>query len=166
MNTTFVSPFVHSVQQVFEIMLQMPVREGDPFLKQDGEPSHDVSGIIGMSGDVSGSVALSFDTATAERVVSLMNGMKMEHTHEDFADTIGELVNMVAGGAKAQFDGKSVSITCPSVVIGAKHQVFSRKDIEHIVLPFDCDCGPFAVEISIRSDAAAGVVSSAGAAHA
>ena len=156
MNTTFVSPFVHSVQQVFEIMLQMPVREGDPFLKQDGEPSHDVSGIIGMSGDVSGSVALSFDTAAAERVVSLMNGMEMEHTHEDFADTIGE----------AQFDGKAVSITWRAVVIAAKHQVFSRKDIEHIVLPFDCDCGPFTVEISIRSDAAAGVASSAGAAHA
>ena len=147
MDAALITPFITSLQNVFETMLQLPVQAGSPALKQDDEPSNDVSGIIGMSGGVEGAVVLSFPTATAERVVSLFTGEEMSHTHEDFADAVGELVNMISGGAKAQFAGKEVSISCPSVVVGANHVVFGRKDVSNIVIPCSCDCGEFALEV-------------------
>lgn len=150
MDSSYIMPFVHSVQNVFGTMLQLPVQTGQPYTKNNGEPSYDVSGIIGLNGDVDGTVALSFNTATAERIASLMTGMELESTHEDFADSIGELVNMIAGGAKAQFEGQTVNISCPSVVLGQQHQVFTRKDACHIVIPCECDCGQFVVEVSLR----------------
>ena len=143
-------PFVTSVQRVFETMLQLPVNVGQPSLAKGVEPTYDVSGIIGMSGDVEGSVVLSFPIAVAERVVSLFTGSELAHTHEDFPDAVGELVNMISGNAKAQFAGKKVSISCPSVVIGKNHQVFGRKDVVCIELPCSSDVGDFAVEIAIR----------------
>ncbi len=149
-DQSYILPFVKSVQNVFETMLQLPLQLGQPALKNQTEPSHDVSGIIGMSGDVEGTVVLSFPTTTAERVVSLFTGTDLASSHEDFADAVGELVNMVSGGAKAQFEGKQVSISCPSVVVGQAHQVFGRKDVVAITIPCQSDVGDFNVEVSIK----------------
>lgn len=157
MDPSFIIPFVKSVKQVFETMIQLPVEVGKPGIKQNPGPSHDISGIIGMSGDVEGAVVLSFPVATAERVVSLFTGTQMTKDHEDFADAIGELVNMISGGAKAQFTGKKVSISCPSVVVGGNHTIFGAKDVMSIVIPCTSDSGEFAVEISIRQTAAAAI---------
>ncbi len=153
MDQSYIIPFVKSVQNVFDTMLQLPVQVGAPSLKKPGSPSFDVTGIIAMSGDVEGNVTLSFPTATAERVVSLFTGMELNQTHEDFADAVGELVNMISGGAKAQFTGKQVSISCPSVVIGSDHLVFGSKDLICIVIPCSSDCGDFSVEISMKASA-------------
>ncbi len=150
MDSTYIKPFIQSVQNVFETMLQLPLEIGEPALKKANAPNFDVSGIIGMSGDVEGSVVLSFPTTTAERVVSLFTGVDIEHTHDDFPDAIGELVNMVTGGAKAQFEGRSVTISCPSVVIGQDHVVFGRKDVVCISMPCTCDVGEFSLEVSVK----------------
>jgi len=154
MDSSYITPFIKSCNNVFETMLQLPVHCDKPTLKKIGKPAYDVSGIIGMSGEVEGAVVLSFPTETAQRVVELFTGMKLERTHEDFADAIGELVNMITGGAKAQFTGKQVNISCPSVVVGSQHLVFGGKDVVCITLPCRGDCGPFAVEVSIRNVAA------------
>ncbi len=164
MDSTYIIPFVNSIQNVFETMLQLPVQVSEPGLKRTGSPSFDISGIIGMSGDVEGSVVLSFPTAAAVRIVSIFTGMEMHEKHEDFADAIGELINMISGGAKAQFTGKDVSISCPSVVIGSDHVVFGRKDVVSIYIPCSCDCGDFAVEVSIRKDTGAAAAKTGNAA--
>lgn len=153
MDSSNIAAFVLSARNVFETMLQLPVQVGEPAVKKAGSPSYDVSGIIGMSGDVEGTVVLSFPTTTAERVVSLFAGEEIAHTHADFPDAVGELVNMITGGAKARFAGKQVNITCPSVVIGRNHLVFNRKDVTCVLIPCSCDCGEFAVEVAMRTPA-------------
>ena len=132
-------------------MLQLPVQVSTPALKQDGDATYDVSAIIGMSGAVDGAVVLSFPTATAERIVSLFAGEELTHAHEDFADAVGELANMVCGGAKAQFTGEIVNISCPSVVVGSGHVVFKDREATSITIPCTCDCGEFNIDVSIRS---------------
>ena len=92
---------------------------------------------------------LSFPTATAERAVALFTGMEMKADSEDFPDAIGELVNMVSGGAKAQFKDKKVGISTPTVIIAAHHNVFGKKDLTTIEIPCTCDIGEFIVEVAI-----------------
>ncbi|MBZ0171105.1 MAG: chemotaxis protein CheX [Phycisphaerales bacterium] len=153
MNSEYVSPFVKSIQNVFSTMLQLPVTVSDPVIKQGHTPSHDVSGIIGMSGDVTGSVVLSLDLGAAESIVALFCGERLESTHPDFADAIGELVNMVCGGAKCQFgDANHVSISCPSVIVGSEHGVRPPSDIPCVLIPCSTDCGEFVIEIAIRKN--------------
>lgn len=156
MDPAYIKPFIASIQNVFSTMMQLPVSIGEPYVKTTDEGNQDVSGIIGMSGDVSGSVVLSFPQKTAENVVALLTGQKMELGTPDFADAVGELVNMVSGGAKAMFKDKKASISCPSVVVGAGHRVARQSDVACIVIPCTTDCGPLAIEIAIRANAAAG----------
>ncbi|QDU72747.1 chemotaxis protein CheX [Mucisphaera calidilacus] len=149
MDSSSITPFVQSTSNVFEMMLQLPVTVGKPELKKEPEPAHDVSGIIGLSGDIEGLVVVSFPTSTAERAVSLFTGETLEATNPDFADAIGELVNMISGGAKAQFEGKSIQISVPSVVVGTGHTVFGKKDMKGVTIPCSCDIGEFSVEVSM-----------------
>jgi chemotaxis protein CheX len=153
MDASYIKPFVASIQNVFSTMLQLPVTVNAPRLKEGTTATYDVSGIIGMSGDVVGSVALSFPSETAERVVALFCGSKLEASSPDFADAVGELVNMVSGGAKAMFTGKKVSISCPSVVIGKAHQIARPTDTPCVVIPCSTDCGELVIEIAIQDSA-------------
>lgn len=156
MDPAFITPFISSIQNVFSTMMQLRVDIGAPAIKQDKSPTYDVSGIIGMSGDVVGSVTLSFPMATAKNVVALFAGSPVEPGTSDFADAIGELVNMVSGNAKGQFTGgKKVSISCPSVVVGSNHLVARQKDTPCIVIPCKTDCGDLVIEIVIREAAGA-----------
>ncbi|MEL7474190.1 MAG: chemotaxis protein CheX [Planctomycetota bacterium] len=167
MDPRYISPFVSSVQNVFSTMLQLPVTVGEPRLKERGAASHDVTAIIGMSGDVVGSVALSFPADTAHHIVALFSGMDLDRDHPDFADAVGELANMICGGAKAQFpsDGRA-SISVPSVVLGKGHSVSQQSNVPCVVIPCDTDCGDLVIEVAIRQSQETENPTTAGAAQA
>ena len=65
MDAAFITPFIASIQNVFSTMMQLKVTIGEPHIKTDANTTYDISGIIGMSGDVVGSVVVSFPAATA-----------------------------------------------------------------------------------------------------
>ena len=155
MNAHQISAFVKALENVFATMVQTRVEVQTPRLKSPDTPRLDVSGIIGMSGDVTGAVVLSFPVDTARRVVSLFTGSEIGPDSPDFADAVGELVNMIAGNAKADFGGLKVSISCPSVVMGESHRVLLQKDALSIEIPCNCDCGPFMLEVTIKAVAPA-----------
>lgn len=156
MDPNFIKPFVASIQNVFGTMLQLPVTVGEPRIKSGSAPEHDISGIIGMSGDVTGNVVLSLKLDAAVSIVALFCGQKLEPTSADFADAVGELVNMVSGNAKAMFKDRKVQISCPSVVIGGNHQIARPSDVPCVVIPCHTDCGEVTIEIAIRERAGAG----------
>jgi chemotaxis protein CheX len=155
MDPNFIKPFVASVQNVFTTMMQLPVTIGEPRIKSSTCVEYDVSGIIGLSGGVTGSVVLSFPSTTAERIVALLSGQKVDSSSRDFADAIGELVNMVTGGAKALFPTKRASISCPTVVVGKGHTVAGQSEIPCVVIPCTTDCGEFAIEVAVKPEEAA-----------
>ena len=119
----YITAFVEATQNVFQTMVRQELKFGKPVTGKLPHLSNEVSGIIGMTGDVEGTVVLSLPGDSAENIVEAFVGARMESSSEDFADAIGELVNMISGGAKAKFEGKNVRIGCPSVVIGDGHIV-------------------------------------------
>lgn len=150
MDPNLITPFIKSVQHVFSTMFQLPVEVGTPSIKQGKDCTHDVSGIITMSGEFVGNVVLSMPSDAAVSIVALFTGEKYETESDDFADAVGEMINMVCGSAKAEFQRKNVSISCPSVVVGPNHRVSGQSDIPCVVIPFDTDCGELALEVAIR----------------
>jgi chemotaxis protein CheX len=151
MDARSIAHFVASTQQVFSTMLSLSVTAGKPYtVSAVPRFENEVSGIIGMSGDLQGMVVLSFPTATAKGAIQAFTGMEMDPASADFADAVGELVNMISGAAKAKFEGKNVSISCPSVVIGKGHRVQQPSDAVCITIPFTCPAGEFSVEVAIK----------------
>lgn len=151
MDASYISPLISATKNVFDTMLKVQVKFGQPTLTEAIPSKFDVSGIIGLSGDIVGAVVLSFPTSTAEKIVSAFAGMPITADSDVFADAIGELANMVAGGGKTRYEGKNVSISCPSVVIGPGHRVAAISDSTCVVVPCYTEHGEFAIELSIRN---------------
>ena len=149
MDVRYINPFVQAVKSVFTTMLSTEVTVGKPSGKAPTEPNADISAIIGLSGDAVGCVTLCFSTSTAIGAASKFAGVEMDERHEDFADALGELANMVAGYAKAKLTGLSCSISLPSVIIGKGHVVTQSKNALRLLLPCDSALGPFAVEVAM-----------------
>jgi len=155
METRMILPFIQATKNVFGTMLKTAVTFGQPSVKASHEPCDGVSAIIGFTGSVSGSIVLSIPLAVAGTLIKRFIGAEVTPDHPDFADAVGELANMIAGGAKASFNRDDVAIACPSVVMGSQHQVFQRKDQPIIVIPCSCDGGSFVTEVSLKDFKAA-----------
>lgn len=149
MDVRFINPFVKAICNTFETMCGLKVTVGAPELKTSDKPLTDVSSIIGFSGDAAGSVVLHFSFETASKVATAFAGMEITPEHPDFADAVGELANMVAGGAKAKFEGLNISVSLPNVVVGSNHNVSASKSTPRIVIPCTTDVGVFQVEIGM-----------------
>ena len=155
MDARYINPFIKSIRNVFKTMLSTEVTVGRPHIKADDHERPDVSSVIGFSGDASGSVVLSFPSGTALKVASTFAGMEVTLDSEDFADAIGELANMVAGGAKSEFEGLAVTISLPSVIIGEGHKVSRSSAHPRLVIPCETSLGTFTVEVSMKVEAQA-----------
>jgi chemotaxis protein CheX len=149
LNVKLLVPFINSIRTVFSTMLGMTATINRPTTKAEPVPMYDVSGIIGFSGDITGQVVVSFQKATAIKLVTAFAGAEMDPASPDFADAIGELTNMIAGAAKKDL-GAAAGITCPSVIIGTGHVVARLRDVPCLVVPCETPVGPFCVEISIK----------------
>ena len=149
MDVRFINPFVKSICNTFETMCGLKVTVGEPQLKTSDDPKTDVSGVIGFSGDAAGSVVLNFSFETASKIATAFAGVEISPEHPDFADAIGELANMVAGGAKGQFKELSIGISLPNVIVGHNHNVSASRTTPRIVIPCTTDAGTVQVEVAM-----------------
>lgn len=148
-NPKLIVPFVDAIRGVFSTMVGVPTTVERPHVKTAPAPTYDVSSIIGFSGDVVGSVVVSFQMHAAEKLATAFAGSPIDPKSPDFADALGELANMVAGSAKKHL-GALASITVPSVVIGSGHTIARLSDVPCVVIPCKTAAGDFAVEVSIK----------------
>lgn len=150
MDVRFINAFVGSINNVFETMMNTKVMVGKPYVNPaNAESAAEVSGIIGLSGDVQGCVVLSFSSSVAVKIASTFANAELSIDHPDFSDAIGELANMVAGNAKKDFPDCLASISLPSVIIGFTHKVSQPKITPFLVIPCETNLGVFAVEVAI-----------------
>jgi len=160
MDVTYINPFLSSIRNLFDTMLQIPFHIGKPSLKEAPLPRYDVSGIIGMSGTVSGCVVLNLSKELALQLTLELTGEEVTELDEDCADAIGEIANMIAGGAKKDFPGEDNSISVPSIVIG-RHRVSYPRGLPIISIPCDTSAGRLEVEVALQENS---VPTTAGAA--
>jgi len=150
MSVEFINPFIAATLQALEVMAAVRPRRGTPFVKDGKVAEGDISGVIGLAGDATGSVAVTFPGAMAKRIYAGMVGQEATELDEDVRDAVGEVANMIAGGAKATLskDGYDFRIAIPSIVVGAGHTIEHKGKGPCLVVPFDLDGGTFWLEVS------------------
>lgn len=149
MNVEYINPFLMAVQNVFDTMIDLPYKLGKPTIKSSGLTEHDVSGIIGISGEVVGCVVVSFPRQIAIQVGSCLLGEELKKVDGDCTDAIGEVANMIAGDAKKRFPKANTTISVPSVIVG-NHRVAYPSGLPIISIPCETDAGPFAIEVALK----------------
>jgi len=151
MKIEYVNPFISSTIHTFETMLHTNLTAGKPQLKTEPFLTHDISGIIGLSGDAKGSICISYPKIVALKAVSRFLGSEVKIVGPDVSDAIGEITNIIAGNAKKDLGGLNVSISLPNVVIGRAHKITCPANIQGIVVPFASEIGHIAIEIHLKT---------------
>jgi chemotaxis protein CheX len=154
LDPKLIVPFINSVRLVFATMVKVPTTVERPHFKTQPAPQYDVSSIIGFSGDIVGSVVVSFQKDAAIQLVSAFAGSPIDPETSDFPDAVCELANMIAGSAKKDL-GHNATITVPSVILGHGHQIARLSDVPCLVVPCKTPVGDFAVEVNIKVNKAA-----------
>jgi len=155
MNVEYINPFINSTMNALTTMAFVTPVRGKPYLKSETDQTKvDISAIIGLAGEASGWVALAFPRAAAMKIASNMLGEQKLSLDSDVRDAVGEIVNMIAGGAKGDFSQKGLSfkIAIPTVVIGDSHILSQKKDVPCIVIPFTIDEGEFFIEVCLKAE--------------
>ena len=152
MDVQYINPFIDSLLNAFEMMLGViPEREAI-YLKEGISLTGEVSGIIGFADkNITGSIALCFPRDTALKVYSLLMGEQLASIDENVRDCVGELANIVAGGAKQAFSeaGLTYNISIPTIIIGKNHSIAHKIGTAVVVIPFRFDRYEFNMEVSM-----------------
>ncbi len=150
MNVDFVSPFVVSTINVIKTMANTDVKAGDPFLKNDKFAKGDVTGIVGLRGaQAKGSMAITFTEPAILHIYSRMLGENAEKINDALVDCVGEITNMICGGAKGILSekGYKFEMAIPSMIEGKNHSLFHKTNGKIICIPFTIIAGSFFLEI-------------------
>ncbi|EJI86422.1 CheC-like protein [Alishewanella aestuarii B11] len=132
-------------------MANTKIVPGQPRVKKDEVAQGDVSGLIGMVGPtMKGSFSVSFDESLAIEIMFRMLGEKPAGINADVTDMVGEITNMVTGGAKRILGekGYEFSMATPIVVSGKNHTITHKCDGPTILMPFNSDFGKVHIEVS------------------
>lgn len=150
MNVEFINPFISSLLNVLSTMAQTDLTPGKPKLKKTEVAVGDVSGLIGMVGpQTKGSLSITFDGDLALTVMERMLGERPANINEEVTDMVGEITNMVAGGAKNLLGDKGYEfdMATPVVVSGKDHTITHKCDGPKLIMPFTSDHGAAHIEV-------------------
>ena len=152
MDVRYINPFIASTVNALRTMASLEANRGSPFVKGTFQALADVSGIIGMAGEVKGAVVLSFPFQLAKKIYEAMTGESVPVGDPGISDAVGEMANMVAGGAKAALTemGVNFRISVPSVVVGREHTISHKSDAPCLIIPFQLGTDTFWVQVSMK----------------
>ncbi|NOZ84558.1 MAG: hypothetical protein GXP60_07135 [Epsilonproteobacteria bacterium] len=152
LNVSMVNPFISATKEVFEVMSGIHVKRKSLFLKKDYKIFGEISGIMGLTGDAAGSIAISFSYDLAKKVISVILDMEVAELEEnDVKDGIGEILNMIAGQTKAILaDTKyRFKLSIPAVVAGYGYEIYHPENAPCIVVIFEALDMQFALQVSL-----------------
>lgn len=151
MNVAFINPFLSAMANVLATMATLEAKPGKVSLKKDALPLGDVTGIISMtSPQTRGSLAISFSEPVILDVTERMLGERFESVDSDVINLVGEITNMVTGGAKRLLEemGYDFDLATPVVITGKDQKITHVAErVDSVVVPFETDSGSFFVEV-------------------
>lgn len=153
MDVRFINPFLDGTAEVLIKMASLKPVAGKPFAKSNDAAYGDVSGIIGMTGDAIGSLALTFSEECIIGIVSNMLGESYTEISREVMDAVGELTNMISGASRKAMekDNLKVFAAIPTVIFGKNHTIRHIITGPSIVIPFQTECGNFVVDVCLQS---------------
>jgi chemotaxis protein CheX len=136
----YIQPFIRVCKTVFEQFCNTEINAGRVFFlgKDEATLDWDISGVIGLSGEATGAVAISLKAVTAFRITKNLTGTEHSSFDVDVIDAVGEIINIITGNIKKDFEENlRTQISLPSIIKGKGHTiVWPSEKIRIICIPF------------------------------
>jgi chemotaxis protein CheX len=153
MKVNFINPVLKSTLIVFSTMAHIEPEVGSPEVKKNlhAVEGKNITGLMDMVGPKGkASIALTFSEPAIlliaknmmppDSVGNAIDGMVI--------DLVGELANMVLGGAKSELEneGYLFKLSLPTIIFGSDYLITHKTNTPIIRLPFTMPVGEFFLE--------------------
>lgn len=140
--------FIKATRDILATMAGLRASAGAPFVKNSKAAKGDVSAIIGVTGDRSGTLAVSFSRSCALALTKGMLGEDIQDILQDTQDAVGEVSNMISGQARASLADAGLTLqgSTPTVIMGEGHLIRHISANPVVAIPFSSEHGDFMVE--------------------
>lgn len=159
MNVEFINPFLQAAVTVLQTMAFTEPKVGKPFLKGKTPLSQgDITGIVGLTGVLNGSLAVSFSDTAILQVMSNMFGEACKEINDEVRDAVGEISNMISGDARRALaeQGHHLQAAIPTVIEGKNHKICHTFPGPVLVIPFTIgEDGVFFLEVCFEESKSA-----------
>lgn len=151
MQVEFIQPFAVAAVRVLEAELGADVKRGELSVAHEEFTTQEVTVLIGVTGQVEGSVLYGTDRETVNRMVSVMIGEEHNEFDETSRSAIAELGNVISGQAATLFEqqGINCSISPPNLIVGAGTHL-SSVGIPRLIIPLNTELGVVELAVSLR----------------
>ena len=152
MHVEYINPFLNATKNVIETMANVKVSNEKPGLKKGILSWGVVSGVIGMASDkLKGHMVISFDEPCILGIVGGMLGEEFKQINQDVVDAVGEITNMICGGAKKDLNdlGYKFDLAIPLMIVGKNVEITQLTKGPVLSIPFATATGRFVVEANL-----------------
>ena len=149
----YLTPFVDNTIRVLQTMAGARAVFREVFFASELRIFGDISGILGVSGDSEGTLAITMYWTLARSIIARMMKVQQEQINADYIhDGVGELINMIGGSTKKAFKGTPFhfDLSLPTVVVGSGHQLGHPENSSIAVLIFDLDEHAFVLQVCLK----------------
>ncbi|MDR2444381.1 MAG: chemotaxis protein CheX [Spirochaetaceae bacterium] len=136
----YIQSFIDVCKNVFRELIGAEIEAGRPyFSSQISYPNWDISGVIGITGDACGAIVISLKKALALKLTEILTGKAHDSEDEEVVDSIGEIINIISGNLKLDFEKEfRLVISLPTVVCGNDHTIqWPHSNARIICIPFN-----------------------------
>ncbi|GFN36111.1 chemotaxis protein CheX [Tepidimicrobium xylanilyticum] len=153
MKAEYVNSFYIATKDVFHLMLDLDVERGDLEVVEGLVSSKNANVVLGVTGDLKGSVLFSFTRDMILEMVRIMSGLEMKTIDNFVSSALGEVANIIGGNALTNLT--SYNYVCdlapPQVIIG-EYKSLSMANKKALLVPIKTDIGEFDINIFITDD--------------
>ncbi len=154
MKAEWVNPFIANAIGVIEKLANIKFEKTNVSIKDDTEPTNEISIIIGITGFIEGQVVYSLKEHTANRIAQAVKPNELVVVDEAFIESsIAEIANIITGRATIELSGddKILYITPPTLVIGKDYNISFVK-LKTISVNLGSRFGTIEVNIAIKEN--------------
>ena len=150
-NVEYINPFLMAATNIIKDICQIDMQVGKPYVKQTAFADDSVIIMIGITGEMRGSVIIALTYNKALEIASkMMMGMPVTELDEMATSAISELGNMIMGNAATILSTKGVGIDITPPTLCRGNLTITQSYTKNICIPLSGDDIKIELDVAVK----------------
>ena len=147
----YINPFLMAATNIIKDICQIDMQVGKPYVKQTAFADDSVIIMIGITGEMRGSVIIALTYNKALEIASkMMMGMPVTELDEMATSAISELGNMIMGNAATILSTKGVGIDITPPTLCRGNLTITQSYTKNICIPLSGDDITIELDVAVK----------------